>query len=182
MQSYSDNLCSGILSSPTRSADHLASAAGAKATHSPAQATPRSRTSRTLRRTTGKVSTLEMSFHPSNKQCKDIITFSIPWNLATFNSRPQAGDWVNKREPNSKAPLEWVYQITETAQNTACAKEFCKTSPTDHISLPGGLNSEVHQFWCQTEFHPVLTPSFLFSWAPPLLLHIFSLLLHVQLE
>jgi hypothetical protein len=27
-----------------------------------------------------------------------------------------------------------------------------------------------------------LTPSFLFSWAPPLLLHIFSLLLHVQLE
>ncbi len=34
-----------------------------------------------------------------------------------------------------------------------------------------------HQFWWWTEFHPL----FPFSWAPQLLLHIFSLLLRVQL-
>jgi hypothetical protein len=46
----------------------------------------------------------------------------------------------------------------------------------------GGSNSEMHHFLCQTEFHPVLTHlSFFFLGTPPLLLHIFSLLLHVQL-
>ncbi len=46
------------------------------------------------------------------------------------------------------------------------------------ISIQGaGWNSQNHQFWWQIEFHPV----FPFPWAPPLLLHIFSLLLPVQL-
>jgi hypothetical protein len=41
-------------------------------------------------------------------------------------------------------------------------------------------NSDMHHFLCQTEFDPVLTLSFLFYERFQLLLHIFSLLLHVQ--
>jgi hypothetical protein len=32
--------------------------------------------------------TLGMSFHPSNKQCKEIITSSIPWNPVTSTTAP----------------------------------------------------------------------------------------------
>ncbi len=53
------------------------------------------------------------------------------------------------------------------------AKEYVSIT-----SFNGGWNSENHQFWCQTEFHPV----FPFSWSLPLLLHTFSLLLTVQLR
>jgi len=41
------------------------------------------------------------------------------------------------------------------------------------LAFNGGWNSENHQFWWWTEFHHV----FPFCWAPPLLLHIFSLCL-----
>jgi hypothetical protein len=80
-----------------------------------------------------------MNFHPSNMQGKD-ITSSIPWNPATLNSRPQAGNWVSRKEPNTNAPPEWVYQITETFQNKAYAKEFRKTTSASCIQATNGQN------------------------------------------
>jgi hypothetical protein len=50
-----------------------------------------------------------MSFHPVNRQNKDLIIASIPWNSATSNNRPQVGDWVNKMEARKSASPEWVY-------------------------------------------------------------------------
>ncbi len=46
-----------------------------------------------------------------------------------------------------------------------------------YISIPGGLKLRKTSNLMVPEFHPV----FLFSWAPPQLLHRFSLLLRVQL-
>jgi hypothetical protein len=33
-----------------------------------------------------------MSFHASNKECKEIITSSIPWNPVEYINHAQAGD------------------------------------------------------------------------------------------
>jgi len=40
--------------------------------------------------------------------------------------------------------------------------EIQKKPAEKYFSLQGGSNSEMNHFLCQTEFHPVLTPSFLF--------------------
>jgi hypothetical protein len=40
--------------------------------------------------------------------------------------------------------------------------EIQKQAAKQYISLQGGSNSDMHHFLCQTEFHPVFTPSFLF--------------------
>ncbi len=55
------------------------------------------------------LSALGVSFHPANRQNKDLIIASIPWNPATSNSRPQVGDWVSKREAHRNVSPEWVY-------------------------------------------------------------------------
>jgi hypothetical protein len=90
------------------------------------------------------LSALGVSFHPTNRQNKDLIIANIPWNPATSNSRSQVGDWVNKKEAHMNVSPEWVYQITEATQTTANAKEFRKSSPagriqaisTQNISIP----------------------------------------------
>ncbi len=79
------------------------------------------------------LSALGVSFHPTNRQNKDLIIASIPWNPATSNSRSQVGDWVNKREAHMNVSPEWVYQITEATQTMASAKEFRKSSPAGRI-------------------------------------------------
>jgi hypothetical protein len=38
------------------------------------------------------LTTLGVSFHPANRQNKDLIIASLPWNPTTSNSRPQVGD------------------------------------------------------------------------------------------
>ncbi len=50
------------------------------------------------------------------------------------------GDWVSRREPNTNAPPKWVYQITETSQNTACAREFRRTTSAGHIQATNSQN------------------------------------------
>jgi hypothetical protein len=90
------------------------------------------------------LSALGVSFHPANRQNKDFIIASIPWNPAISNSRPQVGDWVSKREAHRNVSLEWVYQITEATQTMASTREFRKSSPasciqatsTQNISIP----------------------------------------------
>ncbi len=93
------------------------------------------------------LSTLGVSFHPANKQNKDLIIASIPWNPATSNSKSQVGDWVSKREAHRNVSPEWVYQITKTTQTTASAREFRKSFATGRIQAtsiqniypPGGI-------------------------------------------
>jgi len=49
---------------------------------------------------------------------------------------------------------------------------FLKNLQKSTLAFKGGWNSENHQFWWYTECHLI----FPFSWAPPLLLHIFFIL------
>jgi len=86
------------------------------------------------------LSALGVSFHPANKQNKDLIIASIPWNLATSTSRPQVGDWVSKREAQRNVSPEWVYQIMEATQTTASAREFKKSSPAGRIQATSTQN------------------------------------------
>jgi len=79
------------------------------------------------------LSALRMSSHASNKLNRDLIVASIPWDPATSNSKPLVGDWVSKKEADQTAPLEWVYQITNTNLTTASAKEFRRSSSTSRV-------------------------------------------------
>jgi hypothetical protein len=76
-----------------------------------------------------------VSFHPINRLNRKLIIDSIPWDLATASSKPVVGDWVSKRESDRTAPMEWVYQITDTTRVTASAREF-KNSQTRAESKP----------------------------------------------
>jgi hypothetical protein len=49
---------------------------------------------------------LGMSYHASNKRCKEIIIASIPWRPDESISHPQAGDWISNLTPSSGAPLD----------------------------------------------------------------------------
>jgi hypothetical protein len=55
-----------------------------------------------------------VSLHPINRQNRELIINSIPWNPATSDYRPLMGDWVSKRESHRNAPPNWIYQVMET--------------------------------------------------------------------
>jgi hypothetical protein len=74
-----------------------------------------------------------MSFHANNRLNRDFIIASIPWDSATFNSKPLVGDWVSKKEADQIAPPEWVYQIIDTNLTTANAKEFRRSSSVGRV-------------------------------------------------
>ncbi len=74
-----------------------------------------------------------MNFHPVNRQNKELIINSIPWNPTASNNRPLVGDWVSKREMHKSVAPNWVYQIMETSQSTASAKEYRKISTAGRI-------------------------------------------------
>jgi hypothetical protein len=48
-------------------------------------------------------SDLGVSFHPSNKRNRDLIIASIPWDPATSNNVPLAGEWISKKKPDKPA-------------------------------------------------------------------------------
>jgi hypothetical protein len=52
---------------------------------------------------------LRVCFHPSNRRNRDLIIASIPWDPATFNNVPLAGEWISKKEAGQIGPPEWVY-------------------------------------------------------------------------
>jgi hypothetical protein len=81
-----------------------------------------------------------MSFHQGNSQNKELIINSILWNPAASNSRPLVGDSVSKRETHRNASPDWVYQIMETSQYSANAREYRKTSPTGRIQPSSSQN------------------------------------------
>jgi hypothetical protein len=78
---------------------------------------------------------------------------------------------VIRKSKKNTAPEPWVWSYTRWD-----SKKNLQQS-TLAFNGEGGWNSENHQFWSSTEFHPV----FPFSRAPPLLVHIFWRLLTVQL-
>jgi hypothetical protein len=82
-------------------------------------------------------SDLRVSFHPSNKRNKDLIIASIPWDPATCNNVPSAGEWIIKKEAGQTGPLEWIYQVVGTTQSTTNVSEFRRTSHTGRIQATG---------------------------------------------
>ncbi len=67
---------------------------------------------------------LRMTYHATNKNSTETITTSIPWNLATYTNRFQAGDWINKRISINNIVLAWVYHVTGVTPNTVQVVEF----------------------------------------------------------
>jgi hypothetical protein len=83
------------------------------------------------------LSALGVSFHPINRRNKNLIIASIPWDLATSNNVPSAGEWISKKETGQTGPPEWVYQVVGTNQSTANVSEFRKISHTGRIQATG---------------------------------------------
>jgi len=88
------------------------------------------------------LSALGVSFHPTNKKNRDLIIASIPWDPATFNDNPSAGEWIGKKEAGQTGPPKWVYQVLEATQRIANVSEiseiliysdFRNISHTGHI-------------------------------------------------
>jgi hypothetical protein len=67
---------------------------------------------------------LRMTYHATNRNNREIIITSIPWNLATYTKRFQAGDWISKRNFENNTTLEWIYHVTGVTPNMVQAIEF----------------------------------------------------------
>jgi len=76
---------------------------------------------------------LGVSFHLINKRNRDLIIANIPWDPATSNNVPSAGEWISKKEAGQTGLPEWVYQVVGTNQSTANVSEFRRISHTGHI-------------------------------------------------
>jgi len=83
------------------------------------------------------LSALGVSFHPSNRRNRDLIIASIPWDPATSNNVPLAGEWISKREVGQTGPPEWIYQVMGTTQSTANVSEFRRISHTGRNQATG---------------------------------------------
>jgi hypothetical protein len=55
---------------------------------------------------------LRLTYHATNRNNREIIIESIPWNRATYTNRFQAGDWISKRNSGNNTTLEWIYHVT----------------------------------------------------------------------
>jgi hypothetical protein len=63
----------------------------------------------------------------------------------------------------SKA-IRVIRKVRKTLNLVTHRVRFLKNLQNSILAFNGGWNSKNHQFWWETEFHPV----FPFSWAPPL--------------
>ncbi len=50
-------------------------------------------------------SKLGMSYHASNRRCKEAITASIPWHPDECANHLQPGEWIDTPNPNPTSPL-----------------------------------------------------------------------------
>jgi hypothetical protein len=55
---------------------------------------------------------LQMTYHATNRNKKQIIVASIPWSPANYTNCFQARDWINKRIFENNTALAWVYHVT----------------------------------------------------------------------
>jgi hypothetical protein len=81
-----------------------------------------------------------LTYHATNKNNREIIIASIPWNPATYTNRFQAGDWISRRNFRNNTTLEWIYHVTGVTPNTVQANEFQRVIPTGFIRA---MNSQV---------------------------------------
>ncbi len=61
---------------------------------------------------------LRMTYHATNRNNREIIIASIPWNLAIYTNQFQAGDWISERNSRNNNTLEWIYHVTGVTPNT----------------------------------------------------------------
>jgi hypothetical protein len=74
-----------------------------------------------------------MSYHASNRQCKEAIIASIPWRLEESSNTPKEGDWISNPTPPSGAPLDWIYFVLNATLGQAKAIEFKRNAPSGRI-------------------------------------------------
>ncbi len=74
-----------------------------------------------------------MTYHATNRNNREIIIMSIPWNPPTYTNRFQARGWINKRVSGNNTALAWVYHVTRVTPNTVQAIKFQKVTPTGFI-------------------------------------------------
>jgi hypothetical protein len=67
---------------------------------------------------------LRMTYHATNRNNREIIMASIPWNPTTYTNRFQARDWISKRVSGNNIALAWVYHVTGVTLNTVQVVEF----------------------------------------------------------
>ncbi|CAK9858890.1 unnamed protein product [Sphagnum jensenii] len=76
---------------------------------------------------------LGMSYHTSNRKCKEAIIASIPWCLVESTNLPQEGDWIGNPTPTSGAPLDWIYFVLNTTSGQARVIKFKQIAPNGRI-------------------------------------------------
>jgi hypothetical protein len=118
---------------------------------------------------------------PTHFRVKPTKKSALHWQCCCVIVRQQVWHMACVLLPFSILHIMNGYAHTSKGQKCKIQEVHAKK----YIRLKRGRGGQTQKctwhFLCQTEFHSVLTPSFFFSWPPPLLLHIFSLLLHVQL-
>jgi hypothetical protein len=92
-----------------------------------------------------------MTYHATNKNNREIIIANIPWNLASYTNRFQAGDWINKRNSRNNTTLKWIYHVTGVTPNMVQAIEFQRVTPTGLIRA---ANSQVITLSLEG-YHPI---------------------------
>ncbi|CAM6033220.1 unnamed protein product, partial [Sphagnum compactum] len=81
------------------------------------------------------LTTLGMSHHPSNRECRERIVSSIPWRPDELEDQTRVGDWIANLAPPAGNPLDWVYLVLAKEGDTATVLEFKKTSTSSRIQL-----------------------------------------------
>jgi hypothetical protein len=92
-----------------------------------------------------------MTYHATNRNNREIIIASIPWNPTIYTNRFQAGDWISKRNSGNNTTLEWIYHVTRVTPNTVQAIEFQRVTPT---SLIKAANSQMITLSLE-DYHPI---------------------------
>jgi hypothetical protein len=76
---------------------------------------------------------LGMSYHASNKKCKETFITSIPWPLSEDPNPLKNGDWISDPVPSTGPPLEWIYYVIDATPSQARVIEFKRMKPEGRI-------------------------------------------------
>jgi hypothetical protein len=79
---------------------------------------------------------LEMSYHASNKKCKETFIASIPWPLSEDPNPLKNGDWISNPPPSTSPPLEWIYYIIDATPSQTRVIEFKRMTLEGRIQAP----------------------------------------------
>jgi hypothetical protein len=78
---------------------------------------------------------LGMSYHSSNRECRETITSSIPWRPDEHEDQARVGDWIANPRPPVGNPLDWIYLVLTKDKDTATVLEFHRPTPNGRIQL-----------------------------------------------